>query len=178
MTSYRAGGMVPNYPQGTEYYNHDQAKIMAATYYKLGSELYQQLLPQISIANPKKEDVWQLWPAFINLSFSCEIILKLFYENDHGCIRSGHRLYSDLFNKLSEASQLIISDVTVNFIKTIYQIDYTKNEFIEDLKKSEKTFADERYVFEIKQNKIVGSLQCSFLNEFSKALNILAKNLQ
>ena len=177
MTSYRAGGMVPNYPRGTEYYDHDQAKIMAATYYKLGTELYQQLLPKINMDSPKKEDIWKLWPAFVNLSFSCEIILKLFYENDYGHIKSGHRLYSDLFNKLSDASQLIISDVTVNFIKTIYQIDYTKNEFIEDLKKSENIFAYERYAFEIKQNK-EGVLQCSFLSEFSKALNILAKSLQ
>mgnify|MGYP000808971861 CR=1 FL=1 len=35
MTSYPAGGIVPHYTQGTEFYSHDEAKILAETYYSI-----------------------------------------------------------------------------------------------------------------------------------------------
>lgn len=84
MTSYPAGGIVPHYTQGTEFYSHDEAKVLAETYYSIGNNLYQSLLPKLQTQTPSQEDIWRLCPAFVNLSFSCEIILKLFYENDHG----------------------------------------------------------------------------------------------
>ena len=90
--------------------------------------------------NPSQEDIWRLYPAFVNLSFSCEIILKLFIKNN------------------SES-------------------DYTNEMFISDLKKSENTFAHERYSFEIIPGKSYG-LQCDFLLTFSRTLNILAKSLK
>ncbi len=31
MTSYPAGGIVPHYTQGTEFYSHDEAKVLAET---------------------------------------------------------------------------------------------------------------------------------------------------
>ena len=83
MTSYPAGGIVPHYTQGTEFYSHDEAKVLAETYYSIGNDLYQSLLPKLQTQTPSQEDIWRLYPAFVNLSFSCEIILKLFYENDH-----------------------------------------------------------------------------------------------
>ena len=92
MTSYPAGGIVPHYTQGTEFYSHDEAKILAETYYSIGNDLYQSLLPKLQTQTPSQEDIWRLYPAFVNLSFSCEIILKLFYENDHGKIARGHKL--------------------------------------------------------------------------------------
>lgn len=118
-----------------------------------------------------------MYPAFVNLSFSCEIILKLFYENDYGKIVSGHKLYKDLFNKLSDNSKKIISDLTINAIKNNSESDYTNEMFISDLKKSENTFAHERYSFEIIPGKSYG-LQCDFLLTFSRTLNILAKSLK
>ena len=33
MTSYPAGGIVPHYTQGTEFYSHDEAKILAEIIY-------------------------------------------------------------------------------------------------------------------------------------------------
>ena len=92
MTSYPAGGMVPHYIQGTEFYSHAEAKVLAETYYNIGNELYQALLPNFQTKTPSQEDIWRLYPVFVNLSFSCEIILKLFYENDHGKIARGHKL--------------------------------------------------------------------------------------
>ena len=41
MTSYPAGGIVPHYTQGTEFYSHDEAKVLAETYYSIGNDLYQ-----------------------------------------------------------------------------------------------------------------------------------------
>ena len=118
-----------------------------------------------------------MYPAFVNLSFSCEIILKLFYENDYGKIVSGHKLYKDLFNKLSDNSKKIISDLTINAMKGNSESDYTNEMFISDLKKSENTFAHERYSFEMIPGKSHG-LQCNFLLTFSRMLNILAKSLK
>ena len=80
MTSYPAGGIVPHYTQGTEFYSHDEAKILAETYYSIGNDLYQSLLPKLQTQTPSQEDIWRLYPAFVNLSFSCEIILKLFMK--------------------------------------------------------------------------------------------------
>ena len=118
-----------------------------------------------------------MYPAFVNLSFSCEIILKLFYENDNGNIVNGHKLYKDLFNKLSDDSKKIILDLTINAMKGNSDSDYTNEMFISDLKKSENTFAHERYSFEMIPGKS-HSLQCSFLLTFSRMLNILAKSLK
>lgn len=177
MTSYPAGGMVPHHIQGTEFYSHAEAKILAETYYNIGNDFYQTRLPNLQVKNPSQEDIWRLYPAFVNLSFSCEIILKLFYENDYGKIVSGHKLYKDLFNKLSDNSKKIISDLTINAIKNNSESDYTNEMFISDFKKSENTFAHERYSFEIIPGKSYG-LQCDFLLTFSRTLNILAKSLK
>ena len=84
MASYPSGGTVQHYTQGTEFYSHDEAKVLAETYYNIGNDLYQSLLPKFQTQIPSQEDIWRLYPAFVNLSFSCEIILKLFYENDYG----------------------------------------------------------------------------------------------
>ena len=76
MTSYPAGGMVPHYIQGTEFYSHAEAKVLAETYYNIGNDLYQALRPNFQANTPSQEDVWRLYPVFVNLSFSCEIVLK------------------------------------------------------------------------------------------------------
>ena len=57
---------------------------------------------------------------------------------------------------------------------TIFRI---LQKYIDDLKKSENTFAHERYSFEIIPGKSYG-LQCDFLLTFSRTLNILAKSLK
>lgn len=177
MTSYPSGGIVPHYTRGTEFYSHDEAKVLAETYYNIGNDLYQSLLPKLQTLTPSQEDIWRLYPAFVNLSFSCEIILKLFYENDHGKIVGGHKLYKGLFAKLSDDSKKIISDLTIVAMKSTSGVDYTNEMFISDLQKSENTFAHERYSFEIKPGNSHG-LQCDFLLTFSRILNILAKDLK
>ena len=139
-------------------------------------DLYQSLLLKFQTKTSSEEDNWRLYPAFVNLSFSCEIILKLFYENDHGKIARGHKLYKELYNKLSANSKKIISDITVNAMKNNYDLAYTNETFINDLKKSENTFAHERYSFEMIPG-ISYSLQCAFLATFSRMLNILVKGL-
>ncbi|MDD3220174.1 MAG: hypothetical protein PHC41_10315 [Lachnospiraceae bacterium] len=176
MTSYPAGGMTPNHPHNSEFYSHSQAKILAETYYNLGYNLYESILPLLPVPNCKTEDSWKLWPAFINISFSCEIILKLFYENDNGKMAHGHKLYEHLFKELSVASQKIISDITINFMTANGSENYTYTTFIDDLIKSENTFAYERYVFEMVPGRSHG-LQCGFLLSFARALNALAKGL-
>ena len=45
MTSYPAGGMVQNCPQGSEFYSHEQAKVLAQTYYDIGYKLYESIMP-------------------------------------------------------------------------------------------------------------------------------------
>ena len=51
MTSYPAGGIVPHYTQGTEFYSHDEAKILAETYYSIGNDLYSITAPQTPNTN-------------------------------------------------------------------------------------------------------------------------------
>lgn len=176
MTSYSAGGMIPNHPQSSEFYSHSQAKVLAETYYDLGHDLYETILPLLTVPNCKTEDTWKLWPAFVNLSFSCEIVLKLFYENDNGKMAHGHKLYKDLFNNLSEDSKKLISDLTINCMIANGFENYTYNDFSDELIKSENTFAYERYAFEIVPGRGHG-LQCGFLLSFAKTLNILSKEL-
>ena len=176
MTSYPAGGMVPNHPQNSEFYSHSQAKVLAETYYKLGHDLYTTILPLLNAPECRNEDIWKLWPAFVNLSFSCEIILKLFYENDNGKMARGHRLYNDLFIKLSDDSKKIISDITINAMIINGSKNYTYTDFCDDIIKSENTFAYERSVFEVVPGRS-HSLQCGFLLSFARSLNILSKGL-
>ena len=40
MASYPSGGTVQHYTQGTEFYSHDEAKVLAETYYNIGNEIY------------------------------------------------------------------------------------------------------------------------------------------
>ena len=176
MTSYPASGMIPNHPQNSEFYSHSQAKVLAETYYNLGHDLYKTILPLLTIPNCKTEDTWKLWPAFVNLSFSCEIVLKLFYENDNGRMAHGHKLKRDLFDKLSDKSQKLISDITINCMIANGSENYTYTDFSDDLTKSENTFEYERYVFEVVPRR-GHSLQCGFLLSFANALNILSKGL-
>lgn len=177
MTSYPAGGMVSNHLQNSKFYNRSQAKIIAEAHYKMGYDLYESIVPLIQSGNYKNEDICKMWPAFVNIAFSCEIILKLFYENDHGEMAHGHKLYTKLFDKLSDASKKIISDITINNMIVRGYDNYNYDDFKDDLKKSENTFEYERYVFEI----IPGnshSLQNAFLLSFAEGLNRLAKQMQ
>lgn len=177
MTSYPAGGMVQNCPQGSEFYSHEQAKVLAQTYYDIGYKLYESIMPLVKRDDCKEEDKWKLWPAFVNLSFSCEIVLKLFYENENGKMAHGHKLFVDLYNKLSSDSKKIISDLTINSIRINWNPQYTYDNFEEDLRKSENTFVTERYVFEVVPGR-VHVLQYGFLLEFAKILNILGKGIE
>lgn len=117
MPVYPVGGMVPHHPQNSEFYSHPQAKILAETYYNLGKNLYDEVLPLLQLPICRAENSWRIWPAFVNLSFSCEIILKLFYENDNGQIARGHKLKRDLFDKLSADSKKLISDLTISCMR-------------------------------------------------------------
>ena len=149
MPVYPVGGMVPHHPQNSEFYSHPQAKILAETYYNLGKNLYDEVLPLLQLPICRAENSWRIWPAFVNLSFSCEIILKLFYENDNGQIAHGHKLKRDLFDKLSADSKKLISDLTISCMKVNGFENYVYTDFCEDLIKSEDTFVNERYVFEV-----------------------------
>lgn len=177
MSSYPIAGLVPNCPQGSKFYNHSQAKILAETYYNMGHDLYITLLPVIKLPDCKAEDMWKLWPACVNLAFSCEILLKLFYENENGKIAHGHKLYNDLFKKLSYDSQKMISDTTISSMKVNGHKNYTYADFKDDLIKSENTFSYERYVFEIIPGKGNHGLRLGFLLSFARVLNILSQHL-
>ena len=61
--------------------------------------------------------------------------------------------------------------------ETLKKVHETKFIAGDNLKKSENTFAHERYSFEMIPGKS-HSLQCSFLLTFSRMLNILAKSLK
>ena len=73
MTSYPAGGIVPHYTQGTEFYSHDEAKVLAETYYSIGNNLYQSLLPQCQTQTPSQEYIVPLCPGIVGLSNVSEI---------------------------------------------------------------------------------------------------------
>ena len=83
----------------------------------------------------------------------------------------------DLFDKLSADSKKLISDLTISCMKVNGFENYVYTDFCEDLIKSEDTFVNERYVFEIIPGKSHG-LQCGFLLSFATALNALSKALE
>lgn len=176
MTSFSNGGMNPNHSKNSKFYNRLQAKVLAETFYKLGHDLYKEVLPEVQKHNIKNENIWKLWPANVNLAFSCEIVLKLFYEKDKGTIAHGHKLYKDLFDKLSDVSKKIILDTTIKHMKVNGYKNYSDTEFYDDLQKSENTFANERYVFEIVPGR-QHSLHPDFLLSFAEALNELSRVL-
>ena len=177
MGSYPAGGMIRQQPQGSKFYVHQQAKVLAETYYDLGAQLYESLIIDIGKSDCSSEKIWKFWPVCVNISFSCEIILKLFYENEKGKLARGHKLYKDLYSKLSDDSKKYISELTINAIKLNGNKNYTLNNFENDLISCENTFAHERYVFEIIPGNSHG-LQPAFLLEFAKVLNILSKVME
>lgn len=174
MQSHSTPVIISNHSQRPKFYNRSQAKVFAETHYNMGYDLYKSILPKLS--EGKTEDSWKLWPAFINISFSCEIILKLFYEEDIGNIAHGHKLYTDIYSKLKDDTKKLISDETITCMITNGSKDYNYTNFNDDLIKSENTFAYERYSFEM----IPGnshSLECSFLLSFAKTLLTLSSKL-
>lgn len=173
MVSYKANGLIPNHPRNTEFYSHEEAKVLASTYFNIGKDLYFEIN---NSRNNNIKDMWKLGPAFVNISFSCEIVLKLIYENENGHMARGHKLYKDLYTKLSSDMQKLISDLTINFIKANNDQNYDLNKFISNLKKSEDTFTNERYSFEIIPGKSYG-LECTFLYYFGLALNMISDSL-
>ena len=48
----------------TGFYCHAEGVILADTYYKIGNDLYQSILPKLQNGIPTNEDVWRLNPAF------------------------------------------------------------------------------------------------------------------
>lgn len=174
MQSHSTPVMISNHSQNPKFYNRLQAKIFAETHYNMGYELYQSILPKLS--EGKTEDSLKLWPAFINISFSCEIILKIFYEEDIGHIAHGHKLYRDIYSKLKEDTKKLISDATITCMIAHGFKGYNYTNFKADLIKSEDTFAYERYSFEMIPGNGHG-LQCGFLLSFAKTLLTLSYKL-
>ncbi len=155
-------------------YNWKEAIVHADTYYTLGSSLYQALESEIK-PNCDIEITWRLWPASINMAFSCEILLKLFYNKDHNSIAHGHKLYSDLYRKLSDDSKQLIFYKMNEQMKANGNENYTMEMFQKEMKQSENTFDYERYSFELVPGK-GHSLQCGFILLLGKVLNELATN--
>lgn len=174
MQSHSTPAMTSNHSQNPKFYNRSQAKIFAETHYNMGYELYKSILPKLS--EGKTEDSWKLWPAFINISFSCEIILKLFYEEDIGNIAHGHKLYTNIYSKLNKDTKKLISDATITCMINNGFKDYNYTKFNDDLIRSEDTFAYERYSFEMIPGN-THSLQCGFLLSFAKTLLTLSSKL-
>lgn len=77
---------------------------------------------------------------------------------------------------MSKEMQNIIMVQTINMIVVTYNKTYTEEDFTADFEKSENTFVNERYAFEITP-RTSHNLQCSFLLALSRTLNILAKPL-
>ena len=177
MESITEATLVTNHSEKQKFYFHPQAIVHAETYFEMAVTTYKHLLPLLVSDNPSPDVAWKLWPICVNLSLSCEIILKLFFEIDKGKMGHGHLLYKDLFNKLSNDSQKKISDKMLVLVNNGSSTDYTYDNFINDLKKSENTFSYERYSFEVVPGNGHG-LNVAFLFSFAEALISLYKELK
>ena len=137
------------------FYNAYQCIVQASTYRELGSRLYWDTSRQMRV-RPHGCEIepslsWRMWPACVNLAFSCEISLKLLVWLETHTMAKGHRLWTDLYSKLSEDRKATISDKVVKRMRLSgsAMVDYSPGQFDEDLKASDRTFVNERYVFEM-----------------------------
>lgn len=108
MSSYPIKPKVPKNKNGKEFYNHNQAKVIAETYYNIDKNLYDSVVPKLLTNNPQSEDIWQLYLAFVNFVLSCEITLKLFYKNEYGHLIQKHKLYSELLKKCLKKCKILL----------------------------------------------------------------------
>ncbi|MFI3214386.1 MAG: hypothetical protein R3Y24_13750 [Eubacteriales bacterium] len=170
MASYPTGKLFDrNHPNSSGFYIHPCAVIQAKTYYEMGRNLYSDIENRLNNGDNSTETSVKIYPAFVNIAFACEIILKLLYENENGEMAKGHKLYQDLYSKLSSNAQNIISDITINSMKVKGLEDYNLEKFNEELKTSEHTFAHERYIFEYKPNQQHG-IRVAFMLSFVETL--------
>lgn len=159
------------------FYFVEEAIINAETYLELGETLFRNIEKKLIDGDNSAETSWKMWPAFINIAFSCEILLKLLYERDNDNIVKGHKLYDEIFVKLKNNTQTMISSMV------IYKMQYPgkkydEQDFIDDMLLSQDTFMIERYPFELGTGIPKRGIKCLFLSTLAKTLLNIVNNMR
>ena len=157
-------------------YSKNIGTVTAKVYYDMGYSVYKETSEEL-LQNPTDSEIaWKLYPAGVVISFACEILLKLLYEKEKKASVSGHLLYRDVYSQLSKDTQQSIMAATRVMMATDNMGSLSDADFIDTLKKSENTFQNERYLYELKSRAEHG-VKIGFLIAFAKALMLLTKDL-
>lgn len=165
------------------FYDYHLGIVQASVYREFGSSFLHKVVScLVSAPNglPDNPDLRnKIWPACVNLAFSCEISIKLLLWKESGEMTKGHRLKRDLYCKLSEKRRKSICERVITRMRPLGSAlsDYSSNRFEEDLLASDNTFFNERYVFELTPGVSHG-LRPAFLDVFSEVLLNEARALE
>lgn len=144
------------------------AGIAQARAYREMAYLYYQDKSKGSFDVSDKCIVSGLWPVCVAWAFSCEISLKLLYEAEKGNAATGHGI-KGLFDALSIGTQDELIALADEYCIDCCWETFGKTCFFEYLEKTDQTFSNERYLFEIKPGTSHG-VSPMLLEAFSYAL--------
>lgn len=165
------------------FYDYRQGIVQALTYRELGSSLLHKIVSCLTSPPDRLPDdpylCYKMWPACVNLAFSCEISMKLLLWKESGEMTRGHRLKRDLYCKLSDKRRSAICERVITQMRPLGSAlsDYSSAHFDEDLSASDSTFFNERYVFELTPG-VGHGLKPAFLDVFSEVLLNEARALE
>lgn len=165
------------------FYDYHLGIVQASVYRELGSTFLRKAVScLVSTQNRLPDDpdlCYKMWPACVNLAFSCEISIKLLLWKESGEMTKGHRLKRDLYCKLSEIRRKSICERVITGMRPLGSAlsDYSFDRFDEDLSASDNAFFNERYVFELTPG-VGHGLRPAFLDVFSDVLLNEARTLE
>lgn len=144
---------------------------MITRYFKVGEELYVKYNKHNIDQYDPIDIMSDLAVSNMNLAFCCEIGLKLLvYAETKQSNFTKHDL-QDLFNALSNTSQVVIRSFTLMYINSFIsnQPNKTDDDFIQDLEMNKDAFIKSRYWYEQAEaaEKYMGN---QFIFSFAKAI--------
>lgn len=86
-------------------------------------------------------------PAFVLMSFSCELFLKALAIKNGNTVKNVHEL-NDLFEIISDQDKTNISNAVINDIAKITKNKYSCSDFNNDIDNISNTFKEWRYYYE------------------------------
>lgn len=157
------------------FYDYHQGVVQSSAYRDLGSNLLREtasrLVSPLRNLPVDPDQQAKIWPACVNLALSCEISLKLLLWTETGKMARGHGLDQDLYQKLSEGRRDSIRDRVINRMRPLgsAMADYSPDRFEDDLTASDRTFSNERYIYEVVTGR-GHQVRPAFLDVFSGVL--------
>lgn len=125
---------------------HNAAIIFANSAKILNAAWEKGLKPNVSKSNSNVL-LQNMVPAFVLMSFSCELFLKALAIKNGNTVKNVHEL-NDLFEIISDQDKTNISNAVINDIAKITKNKYSCSDFNNDIDNISNTFKEWRYYYE------------------------------